>query len=414
MIRKADVCVIGGGPAGIEAAKEARCYGAKKVIILERENELGGILNQCIHIGFGQKLFKEELTGPEYAQKIAQDIQSDIEVLNDTYVLSIDSNLLVTAISQNLGLVEIQAGAIVLAMGCREKPRGALEICGSRPSGIFTAGTAQRLLKLYGKLVGKNIVIMGTYDLGLIMARRFTYEGAKVKMVVESRSYYMGLSRNVAECINDLNIPMLLNTKVIEVLGKERLQAVKIAPVDQYGNVDYNQSKIVECDTLVLSAGLVPENELAQNAGVVLNYASGGAVTDQYCQTSVRGIYACGNVLYVHDLADQVTDEAKIAGLGAARFAMDDFYHNKPKFLVKSAGYTKYTMPCIIQKTKDPIKLYIRVKQAIKPAYISVKCGGREIYRKNYNILIHGEMQPIILNGKDIDGDIEVLSGERT
>ncbi|HEY8418883.1 MAG TPA: NAD(P)/FAD-dependent oxidoreductase [Clostridia bacterium] len=413
MIRRADVCVIGGGPAGIEAAKEAKCYGAKKVIIIEREKELGGILNQCIHVGFGLKLFKEELTGPEYAQKIAQDIPGDIEVLTETYVLSIDNSLLVTAISQKLGLVEIQAGAIVLAMGCREKPRGALDIGGTRPSGIFTAGTAQRLLKLYGKLVGKDIVIMGTYDLGLIMARRFTYEKANVKMVVESRSYYMGLSRNVAECINDLNIPMLLNTKVIEVLGKERLEAVKIAPVDQEGNIDLSKARIVECDTLVLAAGLVPENEIAKNAGVELNFASGGAVTDQYCQTSVKGMFACGNVLYVHDLADQVTDEAKMAGMGAARYAMAGFYHNKQKFAVKSAGFTKYTMPCIIQKTTEPVKLYIRVKQAVKPAYISVKCGDREIYRKNYNILIHGEMQPIILNGKDIDDDIEVYCGVR-
>jgi NADPH-dependent 2,4-dienoyl-CoA reductase/sulfur reductase-like enzyme len=413
MIRRADVCVIGGGPAGIEAAKEAKCYGAKKVIILEREKELGGILNQCIHVGFGLKLFKEELTGTEYAQKIARDIPGDIEVLTETYVLSIDDGLLVTAISQKLGLVEIQAGAIVLAMGCREKPRGALDIGGTRPSGIYTAGTAQRLLKLYGKLVGKDIVIMGTYDLGLIMARRFTYEKANVKMVVESRSYYMGLSRNVAECINDLNIPMLLNTKVIEVLGQERLEAVKIASVVQDGNIDLSQSKIVECDTLVLSAGLVPENEIAKNAGVALNFASGGAVTDQYCQTSVKGIYACGNILYVHDLADQVTDEAKIAGMGAAEFAMKGFYHNRQKYMVKSAGFTKYTMPCVIQKTAEPVKLYVRVKQAVKPAYISVKCGGREIYRKNYNILIHGEMQPIILNGKDIDDDIEVDCGVR-
>lgn len=410
---KADVTVIGGGPAGLAAAMEAYSSGAKKVIIIEREKNLGGILNQCIHTGFGQKLYNEELTGPEYAQKLINELDTGIEVLRDTSVLAINKDLIVTAVSQIMGLIEIQTSAIILAMGCREKPRGALDIGGTRPSGIFTAGTAQKLIKIYGKLIGQRIVIMGSYDLGLIMARRFTYEGAKVEMVVESMPHYMGLPRNISECLTDNNIPLLLSTKVIEVMGAERLTGVKIAPITPDGSIDLEKSRIVECDTLILSAGLVPENELTQNAGVKLNYTSGGAITDQYCATSVRGIFACGNVLYVHDLADLVTDEAQIAGMSAAKYAINGFYHKEKTYTVKSRGEVKYTMPMQIRQTQDNIKLFIRVRKALKPAYISVVCKGREIYHKNYNILIHGEMESIILNGSDIIADIEVTCGER-
>lgn len=405
-----DVVIVGGGPAGLSAASAARQEGANKVLIIEREKYMGGILNQCIHIGFGQKDYAEELTGPEYAQKLIGQLDG-VEVFSETTVLSVDKSLKVTAVSVEKGLIEIQAGAIVLAMGCREKPRGALDIAGTRPSGIFTAGTVQRLVKTYGKMCGKEIVIMGSFDLGLIMARRLTYEGAKIKMVIESMPYYMGLSRNVAECLYDNDIPLLLNTKVIEIIGKERLEAIKIADVQSDGSIKEDTIRTVKCDTLILSAGLIPENELSQNAGIEISPHSYGAVVDQYCRTSVEGIFACGNVLHTHDIADLVADESALAGREAAKYALYGNVPTEKAYRLIPQGNTKYTMPQLIRETDQEITINVRLRQARKKAYINVICNGEIIQRLQKPIMIHGEMEQIKIDGKKIKGDLIIDGG---
>lgn len=321
--KEADVVIIGGGPAGLAAALAAREAGIKDVLILERDTQLGGILNQCIHNGFGLHTFKEELTGPEYAARfITRVLDAKIDYLLETMVVDLSSDRVVTAMNRKDGLFQIKAGAVILAMGCRERPRGALGIPGFRPAGIFSAGTAQRFVNVEGIMPGKEVVILGSGDIGLIMARRMTLEGAKVKVVAELMPYSGGLKRNIEQCLNDYNIPLKLSHTVVDIKGKERVEGVTIAEVDEKSRPIPGTEEFYECDTLLLSCGLIPENELTTGAGIEMSPITGGAVVDNTLATSIPGVFACGNVLHVHDLVDYVSEEASNAGRNAAQYVI--------------------------------------------------------------------------------------------
>ena len=315
-----DVAVIGGGPAGLAGAIEAKKHGANSVLIIERDRELGGILNQCIHNGFGLHEFNEELTGPEYAQRFIQKVHKmDIDIMLNTMVLDIDDKKKIFAVGEK-GILEIQAKAIVLAMGCRERTSGSIAINGYRPSGVYTAGMAQRIMNMEGYMVGKEIVIYGSGDIGLIMARRMTLEGAKVKAVIEILPKSTGLNRNIAQCIEDYDIPLLLSHSIQMIHGKNRIEGVSISQVDNDRNPISRTVEYISCDTLLLSVGLIPENELTQKAGIKMDKTTNGPLVDDNKHTSVEGIFACGNVVHVHDIVDNVTKESRIAGEYAARF----------------------------------------------------------------------------------------------
>ncbi len=394
-----ELVVVGGGPAGMAAALKARECGVKRIIVLERAASLGGILQQCIHTGFGIHYFNEELTGPEYAGRfIALLEQTDIEIKTDTMVLDISEDNTVTAINNTDGLLEYKAKAVVLAMGCRERPRGALSIAGSRPSGILTAGTAQRYVNIEGYMVGKEVVILGSGDIGLIMARRMTLEGAHVKMVCELMPFSSGLSRNIVQCLDDFDIPLRLSCTVVKTHGKERLTGVTVQNVDEKLLPIAGTEEYVSCDTLLLSVGLIPENELTKNAGIHMDKVTGGPVVSESRETNRRGIFACGNVLQVHDLVDFVTEESMTAGKGAADYILGN--EDKEPVYVKVEGENgvRYVVPqrMDIHAGRD-IRLYFRVSRVYDNAKILVTHEGKELLHKKKIKMTPGEMESVTI-----------------
>lgn len=375
-----DVAVIGGGPAGLAAALAARREGATKVVIIERNNELGGILQQCIHHGFGLHRFKAELTGPEYAQRFINDVkETDIEAMLETMVLEVTEDKKIYAVNSKVGMLEISAQAIVLAMGCRERTRGALRIPGRRPAGVYSAGTAQRFVNIDGYVPGRKAVILGSGDIGLIMARRFTLEGAKVEAVVEVLPYAAGLTRNVVQCLEDFGIPLYLQSTVIEIHGDDRIEGVTIAQVDEKWNPIGGTEKYIECDTLLLSVGLVPENELSSQAGVAIDPVTNGPIVNESMMTNIPGIFACGNVLHVHDLVDNVSKEAEGAGAYAGRYVREHGLEAPKRIKVKAGENIRYVVPHEVS-TREPVEFFMRVQ---RPDYdVTLDVGGLRSVRK--------------------------------
>lgn len=402
-----DLVVIGGGPAGMAAAIEGYKKGIKNILVIERDKELGGILQQCIHNGFGLHIFGEELTGPEYADRFAKEVKKiGINFKLETMVLNISEDKVITAINSTDGIMNIKAKAIVLAMGCRERTRGALNIPGLRPAGIYTAGAAQRFVNMEGYLPGKEVVILGSGDIGLIMARRMTLEGAKVKMVCELLPYSGGLTRNIVQCLDDYNIPLKLSYTVVDIHGKERLEGITIAQVDENRKPIKETYEYVKCDTLLLSVGLIPENELSHDLGIEIDNITSGPIVTESMETSVDGVFACGNVVHVHDLVDYVTAESRLAGRCAARYILE----NKKKDMdnaiktIKGNG-VRYVVPQYINKelVQDENKLYFRVVDEMKKVSIVIKSGGEVIYSKKKPKVAPGEMESIKLNNKILD-----------
>lgn len=408
-----NVVIIGGGPAGLAAAIAAKEEGAKDILILEREAELGGILNQCIHNGFGLHTFKEELTGPEYAARYIDKVhEHNIPYLLSTTVINIDENRVITAVSRENGLQQIQAKSIILSMGCRERPRGALKIPGFNPAGIFSAGTAQKLVNIDGYMPGKKVVILGSGDIGLIMARRMTLEGAKVKLVAEIQPFSGGLNRNIVQCLDDYGIPLKLRHTVIDIEGKERVEAVIVAEVDENFAPIKGTEERYECDTLLLSVGLIPENELSSHIGVDISRLTNGPEVNEQLETNIDGVFACGNVLHVHDLVDYVSEESAQAGKNAAKYAMNKLDKSHANEIpIKAAGSVRYTVPVKIDPARadDNTVVRFRVSEIIKGGSIVVTANGEEILRRKTRIMTPGEMEQVILKREKILGADEII-----
>lgn len=417
-MREADLVVIGGGPAGMAAAVEAVRNGVKNVVILERDHTLGGILPQCVHNGFGLHLFGEELTGPEYAERFIRQVEeSSIDVKLNTMVLDITQSKIVTAVNSEDGLMKIKAGAIVLAMGCRERTRGALNIPGTRPSGIYTAGTAQRLVNMEGYMPGKKVVILGSGDIGLIMARRMTLEGAQVKMVCELMPYPGGLNRNIVQCLKDFEIPLRLSHTIVNIHGKDRLEGVTIAKVDEKGKPIADTYEFVECDTLLLSVGLIPENEISKDASINIDDITAGPVVTEGAETSVQGIFACGNVVYVHDLVDNVTEDGYTAGRNAAKYLKDKDADtakaDNDMLRIKAGRGVRCVIPQLVHRhCLEDVKLSFRVDSIYRDIAIEARADNQTIKSVKKKIAAPGEMESIILPKKLLEsinsGEIEV------
>ena len=405
-----DIVIVGGGPAGMAAAVAAYDAGVRDVVILDREQDIGGILRQCIHSGFGLHKLGRELTGPEYADVYKQQVlERNIPVYYETMVTDVSADKVVTARNRQ-GILKLQAKAVVLAMGCRERSRGALNISGTRPAGVYSAGTAQKLLNCEGYMVGKQVVILGSGDIGLIMARRMSLEGAKVEAVCELMPYSGGLTRNIVQCLEDFDIPLYLSTTVAQIHGKKRVEGVTIAQVDENRQIIPETKRYIPCDTLLLSVGLIPENELTRGAGIAMDPITSGAAVDENCQTDIAGIFACGNVLQVHDLVDYVSDEAERAGLGAAAYVQGKgtdgaSVATKPGFGVR------YVLPQRVHtQAKEPVSLFLRVTQPFGKVKFTVKAGDRVLAEAKRLRAAPGEMEKLTVKPELLEGVTEPIT----
>ena len=397
---KTEIAIIGGGPAGLAAAVAAREAGVEDILIIERDNELGGILNQCIHNGFGLHTFKEELTGPEYAGRYIEKVKEHkIPYMLHTIVVDIAENKVITVMNKEQGMFQIEAEAIILAMGCRERSRGALNIPGYRPAGVYSAGTAQRYVNMEGRMPGKKVVILGSGDIGLIMARRMTLEGAEVQVVAELMPYSGGLKRNIVQCLDDYDIPLKLSHTVVDIKGKKRVEGVTLAQVDENRRPIPGTEEFYECDTLLLSCGLIPENELSSQMGVDLNPVTSGPVVNESLETSVEGVFAFGNVLHVHDLVDYVSGEAKTAGENAAAYVRGTLQKAGAEIPLKGENGVRYTVPCMVdtERMADKQVVRFRVGNVYRDSYLCVYYNDKCMSRVKKKVMAPGEMEQVIL-----------------